>query len=832
MKAVVMAGGEGSRLRPLTLGRPKPMVPLVNKPVIAHILALLKKHGITDVVITVQYMSDMIQRYFGDGQGLGMKLSYSVEEVPLGTAGSVKNAQSFLDEPFIVISGDALTDIHLAKLIAFHQQKRAKLTITLFRVPDPLEYGVVIADEQGRIQRFLEKPGWSEVISDTVNSGIYVVEPDVLDYFEPGKVFDFSQDLFPLMMKKADPLYGYVAEGYWCDVGNLQEYLRASGDILEKRVQVDPLGKESQPGVWCEDDVQIAPDARLEGPIFLGSGVRIRSQAHIQGPAVIRDNTIVDTRAHIERSVIWGNSYVGEAADIRGAIVSTQCSVKSQAVVFEGVVIADNTVIGQQAVIHPNVKIWPGKEIEPGAIVRASIIWGSQGRKVLFGRYGITGLANVDMIPEFAAKLGAAYGATLPRGATVTINRDAHRTPRMIKRAVISGLPSSGVNVQDLRTVPVPVARYYTRATGAAGGIHVRLSPFDPSTVDIRVIDGAGRNLSKEDERKTERVFFREDFRRVHSEEIGSIQYASNVVELYAEGFKKAVDVGAVRKGRFRIVLDYASSPVSLVLPELLNDLGCSVVALNERMDESKMSIPEEEQQQGLSQLASICKVLKTDFGTRLDVGGEMIYVVDDRGQLRHPITVSAAMADLALSAHGSGGILVVPVSLPMLFEDIAKKRKGKVVRTKLDVHTLMDRAEKENAVLALDGRGSFIFPHFQSMADGMMAIAKLMEWLSIRHSRLSEVIAGLPKWHMAEMHVNCSWEVKGTVMRLLHEQHKGQRTEAIDGLKIWLADRQWAIVLPDPDRPLFHVYAEGESDAVARELAERYARIVESLKG
>jgi mannose-1-phosphate guanylyltransferase/phosphomannomutase len=832
MKAVVMAGGEGSRLRPLTLGRPKPMAPLVNKPVIAHILALLKKHGITEVVITVQYMADMIQRYFGDGQGLGMKLYYSVEDVPLGTAGSVKNAQSFLDEPFIVISGDALTDIDLGKLIAFHQKKKAKVTITLYRVPDPLEYGVVIAEENGRIQRFLEKPGWSEVISDTVNTGIYVIEPEVLDYFDAGKVFDFSQNLFPLMMRKGDPLYGYVADGYWTDVGNLQEYLRASADILERKVSVEPLGAEVRPGVWCEDDVDIAPDAHLEGPIFLGSGVRIREQAHIVGPAVVRDNTIVEARAHIEHSVIWSNSYIGEACDVRGSIICTQCSIKNQAVIFEGAVIGDNTTIGQQAVIHPNVKIWPGKEIEPGAIVKTSIIWGSQGRKVLFGRYGVTGLVNVDMTPEFAAKLAAAYGATLPRGATVTINRDPHRSPRMIKRAMIAGLPSSGINVMDLRTIPIPVARFYTRVTGASGGMHVRLSPFDPRIVDIRMFDSEGRNLSKEDERKVERIFFREDFRRVYSEEIGSIQYADKVVELYADGFRRALNLEAVRERHFKIVLDYASSPASGVLPELLAEMGCTVVALNERIDETKVAVSEEELRQSHLQLASICKALQADFGVRVDQGGEMIYVVDNGGEVVPPITLSAALADLALLAHGPGGILVLPVSLPMLFEDIAGKREGKVERTKLDLHTLTEKAAQNDVALALDGRGSFIFPKFQSMVDGMMAVAKLMEWLSVRNARLSEVISDLPKWHLAEREVSCSWEVKGTVMRRLHEQHKGQRTEAIDGLKIWLADRKWVIILPDPDRPLVRVHAEAESDAAASELAERYVRIVESLKG
>jgi len=243
MKAVVMAGGSGARLRPLTINRPKPMVPLVNKPVIGHILDLLKRHGINEVVVTLQYMAESIQDYLGDGQSMDMNIRYSVEESPLGTAGSVKQAQEYLDETFIVISGDAVTDIDLGAVIAYHKAKQALATITLYHVPNPLEYGVVITDGEGRIQQFQEKPSWGEVISDTVNTGIYVLEPEVLNYFEPGVSFDFSKDLFPILLSRGDPMYGYVADGYWCDVGNINEYTRASNDVLEGRVRVEPLGE-------------------------------------------------------------------------------------------------------------------------------------------------------------------------------------------------------------------------------------------------------------------------------------------------------------------------------------------------------------------------------------------------------------------------------------------------------------------------------------------------------------------------------------------------------------------------------------------------------------
>src|SRR5690349_15445165 len=199
MKAVVMAGGEGSRLRPLTINRPKPMVPLVDRQVMAHILELLKTHGITDIVVTVQYLANVIQDHFGDGSAFGVHIEYSLEEQPLGTAGSVKNAEHLLKEPFIVISGDALTDFDLTKIIAFHNARKSMATITLTRVPNPLEYGVIVVDEQGKVQQFLEKPSWGEVFSDTVNTGIYVVQPDVFKYIQSGVVTDWSKDVFPQM---------------------------------------------------------------------------------------------------------------------------------------------------------------------------------------------------------------------------------------------------------------------------------------------------------------------------------------------------------------------------------------------------------------------------------------------------------------------------------------------------------------------------------------------------------------------------------------------------------------------------------------------------------
>ncbi len=295
------------------------MVPVVTRPVMEHILLLLKRHGITEVIVTLQYMADTIQTYFGDGSRFGMKIDYSVEDVPLGTAGSIKLAEHLLSDTFLVISGDALTDIDLNAIVADHLAKKATATLTLYRVPNPLEYGVVITGDDGRIRQFLEKPSWSEVFSDTINTGIYVLQRSVMDLCPKDQPYDFGKDLFPQLLANGDPMYGYVADGYWCDIGSVPEYMRATRDVLEGNVKVEPWGEQRGRDIWVGERTHIAPDAQIVGPVALGHDVQIGSGAVIHGPAVIMDNCTIEPGVRVGRSIIWKSCYIGERAEIRGS---------------------------------------------------------------------------------------------------------------------------------------------------------------------------------------------------------------------------------------------------------------------------------------------------------------------------------------------------------------------------------------------------------------------------------------------------------------------------------------------------------------------------------
>jgi len=829
MKAVVMAGGSGSRLRPLTIQRPKPMIPIVNKPVISHILDLLKRHGITEVIITVQYLADLIQDFFGDGSSFGLKIRYSVEETPLGTAGSVKNAQEFLDETFLVISGDALTNFNLTQLANYHKNANTLATLAIYNIANPVDYGVITINNHGHITRFQEKPSRGSVMSDHVNTGIYVLEPEILDFIEPNTPFDFANDLFPMLHEQGYTLHGYIAEGYWCDVGNISEYMRATANALEGEVEGLDLGQYLGNGIWAGQDVEIASSAQLIGPIYLGNSVQIKSGVVIRGPTVIRDYAVIDNEAQIERSVLWRNCYIGERVQINGAAVLRQCSLKAYATVFESAVIGDGTIIGEGAVIHPSVKIWPGKEVEPGAIVNSSIIWGSQGRRVLFGRYGVTGVVNIDLTPEFSAKLGAAFGATLSKGSIVTINRDIHRSPRMIKRAIISGLPSAGVNVWDLGSQPIPVARYYTKICQAEGGVHVRLSPFDERVVDIRFMDKEGLNIDKNRERTIERIFFREDFRRVYLDDIGSIEYAKQVRERYTEDFLKHLNTKAIQESRFNLVVDFADAPIASVLPAILDELNCNVVALNASSDRTQSHSDQSHYKATLKQMQLITTAMGAQLGAHLAPGGEKTVLVDDRGNLLKGITACAVMVDLALR-DAPGSSVAIPVNLPNIFEKIAERHGGRIIRTDMEPDALLQATYTQNVIMAGNGKGNFIFSDFQCAFDGLMGLAKMLEFLATQTVSVSDIVLNLPAYYIAERRVSCVWEAKPKVMRLINEQFETYNSPTSHGVKLNLGPNKWALIVPDPDQPYFRINTEADSQIEAEALADEYAQLVEKI--
>jgi mannose-1-phosphate guanylyltransferase/phosphomannomutase len=786
MKAVIMAGGEGTRLRPLTSNTPKPMMPLVNRPMMEHVIDLLKRHGIDEIVVTVAFMAKTIRDYFGDGSELGIKVVYAVEETPLGTAGSVRNAMDQLDERFLVISGDVLTDIDLSAVVSLHEQRSAVATIGLARVENPLEFGIVITRDDGSIERFLEKPSWGQVFSDTINTGIFVLEPEIFDYIPDGRSVDFSGEVFPALLEAGRPLYGAVVDGYWEDVGTLEAYIGAHQDILDGKVSVDIEGFEVSPGVWVGENAEVHPDAVIQGPAVIGSNSRIGAGTRVGEYVVLGANVRARGECALERSVVHDNTYLGEQVRLRGAIVGASCDLRRGSRVDDGAVLGDECFIGENADVTPGVKVYPFKTVEAGAVVNSSIVFESRGARSLFGVDGVTGLANVDVTPELATRLAMAYASTLAAGTTVVTSRDSSRSARMLKRAIMAGLNAGGVDVEDLEVATIPVTRFTIRRPKVSGGISVTLVPNDSQSVRIRFFDADGLDLDEGARRKIERLFAREDFRRVFPAEIGDIGFAPRALEHYATALERTVDIDRIRTAGFKLVVDYLFGATSFTMPNVLAKLGLDALVRNP--------------------FVSTAGMLAADIGR----------VLSDTQALLAMIVL--------LDGHLDGESIALPVGVSDRAVELAEQAGHRVELTKMSNAAVLEASTQPGVGFAGNLDGGFILPGFLPGFDAAAVLVTILDLLARHDTSLSSVVDALPKVHLVHETVVTPWEQKGVVMRSLVEQASGHDTELVDGVKV-RHDDGWAMVLPDQEEPLTHIWAEADSDAAARRLAQEYAR-------
>jgi mannose-1-phosphate guanylyltransferase/phosphomannomutase len=829
MKAVVMAGGEGTRLRPLTSNQPKPMVPIVGKPCMEHIIELLKEHGFQDVIVTVAFLPQAIRSYFGGGETLGVDIQYSVEESPLGTAGSVRLAAGRLDDTFLVISGDALCDVDLTKLIEFHREKEASVTIGLKSVENPLEFGIVVTDDDGRIERFLEKPSWGQVFSDTINTGIYVLEPEVLRHIPKDRPFDFSKELFPLLLEMGRPMYGFVMDGYWQDIGNLDQFRQANFDALDEKVRLHVPGIRIRGNVWVGEGVDLHDLDALEGPAFLGNYCRIAADATVGPYSVLGSSVTLRERARTARSIIDGSTSIGRSTTVEGAIVGRSCDLRSHVRVQEGVAIGDEVTIGSESVIMPGVRIYPYKEVETGSQLFESLIWESRGTQRIFRANGVSGLVNVDLTPDVAVKLAAALGTALKRGDRVVASREGTPACRMIKRAMISGVASTGVDVADLRVIPAAVARHLVKAEGFAAGFHVGVSPNDPEAVRIQFFEAPGIEMTATMQKEVEKHFTRGEIRRVAASEVGGASYPARVSETYASDLLGTVDAAKIRGRGFRIVIDYGFSAASYVLPLVLGPLGVEAIAAHAFPSDGNA------ESHGLAasigQAKRLVSAVSADFGAVFDRAGERLYLIDE--QAREVSVEQALLLYLSLIGGGSNGHhgkLAFPVTVTSQVDRLVENTGFEIVRTAASLQALTQAAAQEGVIFAGAVGGGYVFPQFLPGYDAVASLANLLELLAPVERPLSELVSELPRPTLVHRQIPCPWGMKGLVMRILNERWSGRNLDLTDGIKVF-EDRGWAQALPDPDEPVIHLYAEGESSEVSEELAGELRAIIEDIE-
>jgi mannose-1-phosphate guanylyltransferase/phosphomannomutase len=831
MKAVIMAGGFGTRIQPLTCNMPKPMIPLMNRPIMLHIVELLKKHQITDLVMLLYHQPMTIKNFFRDGSDFGVKITYVTPLEDMGTAGAVKCAEKFLKDRFLIISGDLLTDFNLKKVIDFHADNKALATITLTSVKDPLQFGVVITDKSRRITQFLEKPGWGEVISDTINTGIYVLEPEIFKHIPDKENFDFSQDLFPLLLKNGEPLFGYPVKGYWRDIGNTDSYREAHHDIFRGRINVkidepkqDLVGKDIRIGI----DASLIDAKSVEGTVVVGDNSQILGSAQIKDSVVGRNCTI-ESGVKLYRCVIWDNVYIKKGAKITDSVICNNVIIGQGVVMEEGTIVADDTSIGEESYIKRDVKIWPKKVIEAGSTVTDNMIWGERWKKSLFEGAMIKGLTNIELTPEFVAKLGCAYGTSLPKGSIVLGGRDATLSSRMLKRSFFGGILSAGVNVRDLKMIPQPVVSYKLKTFGEVGGVHFRQAIEDPASTEIVFLDADGIDFSSAMGKNVERIFYKENFRRAHYKEPGVISELPQVFDFYREGFSRAIDRDKLKSKRFKVVIDFCNSPAGQILPTILNEMGCEVIGLNAYIDEQNGPKRSEDKQHSLVQLAKIVATLEASAGFWLDPTVEGVVIVDEAGNLYEGSELLTLMVGLLLKG-GARGVLAVPVSAPSVIEMTAHEYGCTVRRTKSSERAMIEAALSSEVIMAGSMDGRFAFPKFQAAFDGMFTVAKTLEFLATAGVPCSTILNDLTRRTFLQTRLPCIMEMKGGVMRRMSEDSLDEEASFVDGIKVHFGE-DWVLVLPDQNRPHIHIFAEAKLPKTAQKLLEEYRNKVEKWK-
>jgi mannose-1-phosphate guanylyltransferase/phosphomannomutase len=541
----------------------------------------------------------------------------------------------------------------------------------------------------------------------------------------------------------------------------------------------------------------------------------------------VGDNSTIGEDAEIANSVVMDGAHVGPLAQVRGSVLGRGGALGRGAMIEAGAVVGDEVRVGAGALVKPRVKIYPSRSVDAGAIVSQSLVRERRAARSLFGSRGVSGLVNVGLTPQVAVRLGMAYGSTLPRGSVIVTGRDASRAARTLKRALIAGLNSTGITSHDLELMPMPVTRFAVRSEQASGGISVRSSPRDPEAVEIRFFDSGGLDLAEGAQRKIDRMFFREDYRRPGSHRLGELEFPPHAVEQYVTGLTSVLDVESIRRRSPKVVVDFAFGPMASIGPSVVGRLGCEALSVNAFTDEHRPVLSTEDLEELLDDLVNHVRNSGSDLGVLIEPGGEIARFVDDAGRVLSPERVLFAF--LQHEAR-KGTSVAVPVNSSRIYAAAAAQSGARLVWTPTSLSALMARASRKDVVFAGNAEGEVMWPRFMPAPDGLAAFAKALEVISLGGTGMSAVIDKLPDVFIARRDVPTPVPKKGAVMRHVASKAGGDLV-LMDGVKAVYEDR-WALVVPHPDDPICRIWAEGPDQQGADVLADRFAAMVAEVAG
>ena len=766
MKAVILAGGAGVRLRPMSLGMPKPMLPLLGRPVMEHTIALLRRHGFTQLYVTVSRRDREIRDFFGDGGQLGVELHYVEEKEPLGTAGSVRNCLDLLgEEDFLVIGGGCLCDLDLGRAAEAHRQAAPAATLVLCRRPDPPEYGLVVADEEGRVRDLVDKPDWSQVGTSLVSTGICILSPRALEALPEGECPDLNRDLFPELLRRGEKLHSVPLEGFWRDLRDCSAYLECVCDALSGRLKVEPHLPQRAPGVWSAKP--IPRSVTVVPPCFIGEDVELGEGCLLGPHTVLERGARVGERAMVQRSVLLPRAAAGPRSTLYGAILCRDASVRRGAVLNEGAVLGENALAEEESVLLEGVCLWPGQSASAGCRLMKSVTSGSQKGALRFGEDGvIQGVLGEDLGPESLVALGSALGAA----GRVGLGCSDRPGARMLARAAAAGVAAAGGQpLTHGLECPVQGA-WLARAKELPVSLFVEEE--DGGQVYLHLFDELGLPLERERQRRLEHTLARGDFFRARGDQVGRLERLEITPEQVGEAVAGEASLGhaPLRRVCAAVGMD---TPENRAVREALLALGCHLE------DRWRPGIP-------------------AFFAGH---GGFRLTARDERGALLD----SGQLLTLAVLIEMENGLgrAAVPQQATAAVELVAAGYSGTILRLGRD-------GEKARR---LHGEQPWLW-------SAPSAAARICARMGTAGQSLETLISKTPRFSAWKREVPLSAN-RGAVMEALARE-RGCTPQG-DGLRL-RSGQGWVYLAPLARRSALRVVAEGPDLELAAELCDFYA--------
>lgn len=698
IKACIMAGGKGTRLRPLTSDLPKPLAPLLGKPIVFYILDLLQQHKINEAVVTLGYQGHRLKSEIIKGSTHDIDLSFSFEEKPLGTAGGVKNAMADYKGTIVIISGDAMCDFDLTKAIKFHEEKNSIATIIVNRVEDPREYGLIHCNEDGKIEGFIEKPSYHSCFSDLASTGIYILSSDVLSYIKDDSAVDFAKDVFPKLLQEGKEIFAYEDTGYWCDIGDIRSYMQCQKDMLEGKINCK-IEAKCVDGVYYTTDVRYN-DVLINAPAYIGSCVNIDKKTKIDSGTVICDHVTIGTDCNIKGCVLLDSVYIGNRCNLFDTVCCNGAMLENDTTTYEGSVIGFGALLKNGSCVTSGVKVWSNKTVLEGTFLTEDLQHG-YAKDITIDDDGIVGETNVLITPSLCTKIGSGV-ASLKQGAVIGIGYQSSASSTGLHHAIISGIVAAGGNVWSFGDCIQSQFSFCMTKSMVDYGIYIE----GGNTTKIKIVERGGMPTSRAIERKLEGSINRGEYSSVSSEKMGYVVPMQSLRSLYDIELVKQCDFSL---DGLKIKVQSSNANVKQILEDTLIKLGCAK---------------------------------GDDIIITLSSNGEKVnWGCKDQPQLTHEKILTL----VCLSEFLKGEDVSVAQTDPKIIDELAEKYKVKAYRYFECPCDDKDEQARQKAISK------------PFLRDGLMLTIKLLSFMRERELSYNKLIELLPEFNVSSRLVSIS---------------------------------------------------------------------------